>query len=48
MSQQNPACQVLEALKKEVEASDLPDKKTLGESIDRLIDIKHCDGRRRK
>ncbi len=47
MPQKNPVCEVLETLKKELASSNLDDKGKLNASIDRLMEIKHCDGRRR-
>ncbi len=47
MAQSNPACNILKSIKEEVVASSLPDKEELAASIDRLMEIKHCNGRRR-
>ncbi|NJL23226.1 MAG: hypothetical protein HC895_24230 [Leptolyngbyaceae cyanobacterium SM1_3_5] len=47
MPQNNVACEVLKTLKEEVASSNLPDKENLSQAIDRLMAVKHCDGRRR-
>jgi hypothetical protein len=40
-------CEALKDLKQEVNSSNLPDKAQLSQSIDRLMEVKNCSGRRR-
>jgi len=39
-------CNTLKDLKAEVSNLDIPDKTELKQAINRLMEIKHCDGRR--
>jgi hypothetical protein len=40
-------CEALKELKQEINKSNLPDKPQLIQSIDRLMEVKNCSGRRR-